>query len=162
MRIYYTHTYIYIYILHYTYTHTHLYNQNLEIILVNSDLCCVLSPELGWWSQLTSLLQVDLSSGTSGKTDAFWTRNSNCHICCWWLLVVIGGCWWLLVVVGDGWWLLVVPTYPDCESSCRPHLLKAMQVPVVISHQMKRTHHPRRQIPSGFASTLYSTPIWAF
>jgi len=38
---------IYIYILHYTYTHTHLYNQNLEIILVNSDLCCVLSPELG-------------------------------------------------------------------------------------------------------------------
>jgi hypothetical protein len=92
---------IYIYILHYTYTHTHLYNQNLEIILVNSDLCCVLSPELGWRSQLTSLFQADLSSGTSGKTDAFWTRNSNCHICCWWLLVVVGDCWWRLVVVGS-------------------------------------------------------------
>ena len=52
-------------------------------------------------------------------------------------IFVVGGCWWLLVIVGGGWWLLVVPTYPDCESSCRPSLLKAMQVPVVISHHME-------------------------
>ena len=98
MRIYYTHTYIYIYIscIIHIHTHTHLYNQNLEIILVNSD--CVVFYRLNWDDDPNWLVFFRWTYPQAHREKPMRSEQGILIA-----IFVVGGCWWLLVTVGGCW-----------------------------------------------------------